>query len=105
VAGGLTFETLGAGYRHTCGITSGGAAYCWGDNASGQLGTGSVGGTRAVPTAVVGGHAFMFIDGGRDHTCAVRTDQRAYCWGSNSHGQLGIGPPGASTGTPQRIPI
>jgi alpha-tubulin suppressor-like RCC1 family protein len=105
VAGGLTFASLRAGYRHTCGITTGGAAYCWGDNASGQLGTGSVGGTRPVPTTVVGGHAFTFIDGGRDHTCAVDTDKRAYCWGSNSHGQLGIGPPGPSRATPQRVPI
>ncbi|HEV3052957.1 MAG TPA: hypothetical protein VGX50_21800, partial [Longimicrobium sp.] len=105
VAGGLTFQSLGAGYRHTCGITSSGAAYCWGDDGSGQLGLGTVGGTRPVPAAVVGGHAFRSIDGGRDHTCGVRTDFFAYCWGSNSHGQLGIGPPGPSKGTPQRVPM
>src|SRR6476646_6627916 len=25
------------------------------------------------------------------HTCGVATDDRAYCWGSNSWGQLGLG--------------
>src|SRR5438128_10135179 len=32
VAGGLTFSGLGTGMdgRHTCGLTSTGAAYCWG---------------------------------------------------------------------------
>jgi alpha-tubulin suppressor-like RCC1 family protein len=41
VAGGLTFASLTAGYLHTCGLTSGGAAYCWGDDLFGELGDGS----------------------------------------------------------------
>ena len=30
---------------------------------------------------------------GASHTCGVTTDDRAYCWGSNGDGQLGIGRP------------
>ncbi|HET7470378.1 MAG TPA: RCC1 domain-containing protein, partial [Gemmatimonadales bacterium] len=34
---------------------------------------------------------FRQISGGGGHTCAVTTDSKAYCWGSNSSGQLGDG--------------
>jgi len=35
--------------------------------------------------------AYVQIDTGRAHTCAVTTDQRVQCWGDNSQGQLGDG--------------
>jgi alpha-tubulin suppressor-like RCC1 family protein len=40
VSGGLTFAYIKAGDLSTCGITSAGVAYCWGDNEYGQLGVG-----------------------------------------------------------------
>ena len=57
VDGGHTFASIDAGGSHTCGITSTSEAYCWGDNAYGQLGT-SQSGSGSVPVAVAGGHRF-----------------------------------------------
>jgi hypothetical protein len=56
VAGGLTFAVVDAGtgrpfFGHTCGVTTTGAAYCWGWNGSGELGDGTTT-QRLVPTAV-----------------------------------------------------
>lgn len=41
VSGGLSFSAISTGYYHTCGITTRGVAYCWGDNSEGELGDGS----------------------------------------------------------------
>lgn len=62
-AGGtaLGFATAGV-FTHTCGVTSSGAAYCWGDNEAGELGDGSTT-DRTTPTPVVGpegGSALVF---------------------------------------------
>ena len=56
VTGGLTFTALSAGGNHTCGVTTSGAAYCWGDNSFSELGDGTTT-TRLVPTAVAFGTA------------------------------------------------
>lgn len=41
VAGGIKFRALAAGDYHTCGIGTDNHIYCWGQNADGQLGTGT----------------------------------------------------------------
>ena len=45
------FASISAGGSHTCAITTGGRAYCWGENANGQLGTGNTSGAN-VPVRV-----------------------------------------------------
>jgi hypothetical protein len=95
VAGGLHFREIGTsrnlwGYEgFTCGLTTAGAAYCWGGNSVGQLGTG--GASAHSPQPVVGGLTFTAIAVGGQHACAIATGGKAYCWGDNSHGQLGTG--------------
>jgi TolB protein len=90
VAGGFTFTTVGSGGSHTCGVTTSGAAYCWGSNGSGQLGDGTNTWTYG-PVPVAGGLGFTSISAGGSYTCGVTTDGAAYCWGSNTHGELGDG--------------
>ena len=41
------------------------------------------------------------IAAGTSHTCAVGRDSRAYCWGSNTYGELGVA--GGGSATAQRV--
>jgi alpha-tubulin suppressor-like RCC1 family protein len=54
VGGGLRFVAVNAGTTSACGVTSSGAAYCWGDNGRGQLGAGPIGLFSATPVRVLG---------------------------------------------------
>jgi len=86
----VTFASVSAGGFHSCGVTTAGAAYCWGYNFRGQLGNGTNIDSN-VPVAVSGGHAFASVSAGFNHSCGVTTDGAAYCWGNNFYGELGIG--------------
>ncbi|MEO7043266.1 MAG: Ig-like domain-containing protein [Gemmatimonadaceae bacterium] len=90
VAGGLKFTALAAGSGHSCGVATGGVAYCWGMNRNGELGDGTET-DRNVPTPVAGGLAFVSLTAGFGETCGVTTSGDAYCWGYNQGGKLGVG--------------
>jgi alpha-tubulin suppressor-like RCC1 family protein len=106
VAGGLSFASLSRGVHNgqSCGVTAAGAAYCWGYNGNGELGTGATTGPEScdevnspgvacstAPTPVVGGVIFAEVSAGQAHTCGVTATGDAYCWGYNGNGQLGDG--------------
>jgi alpha-tubulin suppressor-like RCC1 family protein len=86
----LPFTLVRAGLFHSCGLVSGGKAYCWGSNDNGQLGDGSTD-NHALPTLVAGGLLFRALSAGYQHTCGLTSDGRAYCWGDNTYGALGDG--------------
>jgi len=92
VAGGLRFSGVSAGNEYSCGVTTGKLAYCWGLNNSGGLGNGTTT-QHLTPVAVSSGLLFASVNtsGFGNSTCGVTTGERAYCWGSNSRGQLGDG--------------
>ncbi|CAA9371810.1 MAG: TonB-dependent receptor; Outer membrane receptor for ferrienterochelin and colicins [uncultured Gemmatimonadetes bacterium] len=111
-AAGLRFESMDVGSAHACAVTADGQAYCWGNNANGELGTSKTA-SSAAPEAVVGSTRFRSVSAasnqyhyrigslGTGHTCAVGQDERIYCWGDNSRGQLGR-PGRESSGAPLR---
>ena len=77
----------------TCAADERGRAYCWGDNTSGQLGSGDAEPTL-LPVAVEGlkkDARVVQLAAMDKATCALLEDGSVQCWGSNALGQLGIG--------------
>jgi alpha-tubulin suppressor-like RCC1 family protein len=87
----LRFRRVSAGVIHTCGMTTGDRAYCWGNNSGGQLGDGTTT-NRLAPVRVAGEFAFGQVNAGGFHTCGLTTNARAYCWGGNVSGQVSHSP-------------
>lgn len=87
VSGGLTFTSLSAsriyfaGGSYTCGLVTGGVAYCWGSNLMGALGIGDITlGISSVPVPVSGGLTFISMTT-EFGTCGVTPTNSTYCWG------------------------
>src|SRR5205085_2864247 len=76
-----------------------GSAQCWGANAFGQLGDGTMTGPETcnatpcstVPVVVTGLTTAVAIRARGNHSCALLADGSAQCWGANAFGQLGDG--------------
>ncbi len=101
-SGFLTGATqVSAGGFHTCALV-GANVYCWGADYYGQLGdniTLPASSSAASPTPIeVKTTSSTFLAGvtqvsaGGSHTCAVKSDNTAWCWGRNTEGQLGNNP-------------
>ena len=83
--------TLALGGEHTCAITLSGGARCWGRNREGQLGNGANNDSPAVVDVLGLSANTRAIAAGYFHSCAVVSDGRVKCWGSNEYGELGNG--------------
>ncbi|HEV7490829.1 MAG TPA: hypothetical protein VGO25_08485, partial [Rhodanobacteraceae bacterium] len=81
---------IAAGYDFTCAIDAG-AAKCWGDNSSGQIGVEGLLLYFHKPQPVTGlGSGVTAISVGQASACAI-VSGGAMCWGDNTQGQLGNG--------------
>ena len=86
------WSDVSAGSTHSCAITNGGQAYCWGFGFFGQLGANSTSSSN-VPLAVIrptGVSEWTEISAGSSHSCAIANDGQAYCWGTTGRGRLGV---------------
>src|SRR5439155_785967 len=81
----LMFAAVNAGGYHTCGVTTAGAAYCWGANDAGQLGDGTST-HHTSPVAVRGGVTFTAVSAVHAQSCGVATAGADYSWSKNDTG-------------------
>jgi alpha-tubulin suppressor-like RCC1 family protein len=95
---GVSDITLGS--KHTCAIKNGGV-FCWGDNAYGMIGDGTVV-DKKIPTATIGmtvnvvdiAASLAYYNDGttttwRSNTCVVKADGTVWCWGRCGEKQCG----------------
>jgi alpha-tubulin suppressor-like RCC1 family protein len=88
--GGVAAAQVTASHgSHSCALSTNGAAYCWGSNVYGELGTGARStAAQSAPVAVAGERVFTQLAAGQDFTCGI-SGGNVYCWGRNSFGQTG----------------
>lgn len=88
----LVFDTVVAGAGHTCGLERDRTAWCWGVGATPNGWLPPAGGVVArVPMRAGSGQQFLALTAGNEHTCGLDVSGRAWCWGLNLHGELGVG--------------
>ena len=90
----IVTDRMALGSAHSCVINNDNTVWCWGSNASGQLGaSASIGSGRStVPVrvdALPGGRVAVKIAAGASHTCVLAQDGTVWCWGGNGSGQVG----------------
>jgi alpha-tubulin suppressor-like RCC1 family protein len=85
------FDSLRMSESGACALDAAGAAFCWGVNNAGQLGTGAPGSYQPSPLPVGGGLRFASIGTGAGRNCGLTSAGVAYCWGSGIDGLLGDG--------------
>ena len=91
--------------RRWCATSVTGAVYCWGLNNAGQAGNGTKQ-FALEPVQVVGLPApAAEVKVMPYSTCAILTNGKVYCWGSNFYGQLGAGLPKGSVLQPVEVKL
>jgi alpha-tubulin suppressor-like RCC1 family protein len=92
---------ISAGYQHTCAVRADGQVWCWGANGNGQIGIATTIASRsgAVLAVDTNNTTLTAVSCAAAHTCAVKANGTAWCWGSNTYSQLG------TTGLPGGTPV
>ena len=90
------------GIYATIGLQSDGSLWSWGFSrgALDYFGDGSNQDVASSPIQVSVGSTFTKISKGSRHACAIRSDQKLYCWGINASFSLGDG-----TSTNRLLPV
>jgi alpha-tubulin suppressor-like RCC1 family protein len=89
LGGSANFAAIDTGPAHTCALTATQDIFCWGANASGELGwpTSIITNTFKA-TMIANGNKYRSITTGAMHSCAIQTNGLLDCWGDNTNFQL-----------------
>lgn len=92
---------ISGGAHHTLLLTNAGGVWAWGDQTQGQLGNGVVKSpasnmshiltTPVEITKSFAGSRIIRVAAGSQHNLALDSEGQIWAWGSNAHGQLGLG--------------
>ncbi|WP_375769694.1 RCC1 repeat-containing protein [Archangium gephyra] len=106
VLGLSSTAAISAGSHHSLALRADGTVWGWGGNSEGQLWAGD-GSTmdRYAPVRIEGVTDIkaVFSSASALHTLALRGDGTVWGWGSNVHGQLGVGTGGWFNGPPVQV--
>lgn len=91
-------QVAGSWIGHSCALTGGGTATCWGEPFARRI-VPMVGGS-STPVGVAGLSGATQIDAGGGHVCARMVDSTLMCWGNNAVGQVDATPM-----PPYRLPL
>jgi alpha-tubulin suppressor-like RCC1 family protein len=96
---GTKVTAVAASGGHSLALTSTGKVLAWGNNDTGQLGNGTIGGSSNLPVFVSlpAGVTVTAIAAGVHHSLAVTSTGKVLAWGDNTNGQLGTGSNNPST--------
>lgn len=87
-----TFCQIAGGAAHSLALDKNGQVWAWGLNSNGCLGDGTTTTSRLTPVSVAGARkTFCRISAGNDHSFAIDRYGRAWGWGADATGQLGLG--------------
>tara|TARA_B100000609_G_scaffold40847_1_gene31197 strand:+ start:3017 stop:4123 length:1107 start_codon:yes stop_codon:yes gene_type:complete len=90
VSVGTFVSKVSAGRASSCAILANGQIKCWGFNNTGMLGYNDrMERTSPPSTSVAVGSTAKTLSVGSGHMCAVLSNDRIKCWGSNTYGELG----------------
>lgn len=81
VAGSIEFAQISAGLQVTCGVSTDGAAFCWGSNTSRNLGAGNGRDGSRVPLPLAGAVDWVEVIASETFSCGRRTNGEMSCWG------------------------
>ena len=109
-----TVTAIGGSGNVSCAIAEG-KIYCWGENYQGALGIGGGNNNYNTPQLITGGimrgvrsdlptnytAISLSTSGSRSRNMCAVADGKAYCWGQNNAGQLGVG----YTSTTSMVPL
>lgn len=97
------WASVTTGGLFTCAIKTNGRAYCWGDDAYGQLANGAASSADQIsPYLVPDPGPWVKISAGLEHACGIKADSTAWCWGHSTARELGI-PSSSNLTSPLKI--